>query len=1095
MNKKKAYAVATAHLDTVWRWSLAKSINEFIPDTIEKNFDLIEKYPEYKFNFEGAYRYEIIEKFYPKAFEKIGEYIKDGRWFVSGTAYENGDANIPSPEALIRNILIGDNYFKTKFGVSSKDLFMPDCFGFGWALPSVANHCSLLGLTTQKLSWGGAYGLPQDLGTWKGPDGCSIYTAINARSYRYKFTGDLRADISIIDRIMDNSNRADLPWSNHLYGTGDWGGSPTEESVINVCKSVKANSDNEDFEIISAASDDIFYAMDKLTDEQKSRLPEWNNELLMTSHGAGCYTSRDQSKRLNYLCERNAAIAEPLCCYAHYQGVYDYPKENLLSAWKKVVRHQFHDDITGTSTMDVYNESWNDYYSALSHFRNEIEGASKLIAKSINTSWAKSDYKAGVVLIYNPTQFHRKESVILTVKTERNCEFIEAYDKSGKEVLCQLIKKSGKELTISILADVKPYSFAGYEIRKAKMNKGLTSDLKVTEHTLENRKYKVKLNKNGDIAYIFDKELGRQILKAPIKLALIRETGALNYPSWEITKEDIDREPYCYANTPTFTIVENGPVSIAIKVEREAEYSKVSQTIRLGAGDEFIRVENNIEWNTRRTLLKAVFPFEAENEIATYDLGLGVIKRGSNADNLYEVPAQRWADITDASGEFGVSVFSDSKYGWDKPNNNTLRLTILHTPTGAFTKDARQDLQDIGRCCCSFAIYSHKNGFENATQINSTKFALPLLPIQSRTKSCNEIPLDESMLEINSDDVLVRAVKMCENDSSLIVRVNEANGKRVTNASMTLFKSIESVQLVNGCEEVIKDIGFKGNKLHFNLNPFEIRTFKITLKDVESRRNRLDVEMIPLEFNAKGFTAPNEEMRHTILQGSGLSLPNELVKPIINVSGVDFALPQKIGDRYDVLVCDGQKINLPEHVQRICILLASTIDEQEIEIKTNKIPNKLTAYKINDPIQTSDMYGLNQVGKVIEGKKLGFEFEYTHHPEGVQPQSAVFYMYDLFGMDKTSIVLPENSKIVVLAISVIKEINNTRVATPLYDEIMTQPYKFGEIPPIDKILEMTDAVTIRAGKIQDQVKGGKGKGFKRDNIITNIIRSYTKSEW
>ena len=56
-------------------------------------------------------------------------------------------------------------------------------------------------------------------------------------------------------------------------------------------------------------------------------------------------------------------------------------------------------------------------------------------------------------------------------------------------------------------------------------------------------------------------------------------------------------------------------------------------------------------------------------------------------------------------------------------------------------------------------------------------------------------------------------------------------------------------------------------------------------------------------------------------------------------------------------------------------------------------------------------------------------------------------------------------------------------------------YKFGDIPPMDKILDKADFVTIRAGKIQDQIKGGKGKGLKRDNIITNIIRSYTKSEW
>ena len=48
---------------------------------------------------------------------------------------------------------------------------------------------------------------------------------------------------------------------------------------------------------------------------------------------------------------------------------------------------------------------------------------------------------------------------------------------------------------------------------------------------------------------------------------------------------------------------------------------------------------------------------------------------------------------------------------------------------------------------------------------------------------------------------------------------------------------------------------------------------------------------------------------------------------------------------------------------------------------------------------------------------------------------------------------------------------------------------------IDKLLDKADFVTIRAGKIQDQIKGGRGKGLKRDNLFTNIIRSYTKSEW
>ena len=104
MEKKKVYAVATAHLDTVWRWNLATTIKEYLPNTLEQNFNLIEKYPNYRFNFEGAFRYALAEEYYPKHFEYLKELIKSGKWNVAGSSYENGDVNIPSPEALFRNI-------------------------------------------------------------------------------------------------------------------------------------------------------------------------------------------------------------------------------------------------------------------------------------------------------------------------------------------------------------------------------------------------------------------------------------------------------------------------------------------------------------------------------------------------------------------------------------------------------------------------------------------------------------------------------------------------------------------------------------------------------------------------------------------------------------------------------------------------------------------------------------------------------------------------------------------------------------------------------------------------------------------------------
>ena len=169
--EKRIYTCATAHLDTIWNWDLEHTITNCLYNTLAGNFELFEKYKDYKFNFEGSYRYELFEEYYPEYFEKLKKYIDEGRWNVTGSAFENGDVNVPSPEALFRNILYGNGYFRKAFGKTSKEIYLPDCFGFGYALPSIIRHGNLLGFTTQKLTWGSAYGTPFDIGKWYGVDG------------------------------------------------------------------------------------------------------------------------------------------------------------------------------------------------------------------------------------------------------------------------------------------------------------------------------------------------------------------------------------------------------------------------------------------------------------------------------------------------------------------------------------------------------------------------------------------------------------------------------------------------------------------------------------------------------------------------------------------------------------------------------------------------------------------------------------------------------------------------------------------------------------------------------------------------------------
>ena len=143
-SKPKMYAVANSHLDTAWNWPLETSIQSYIPNTIKQNIELLKKYPEFNMNWEGVYRYELVKQYYPDLYEELKTWIDAGRWFPTGSVYENGDVNVPSPEALMRNILYGNKFLEEEFGMVNTDIYLPDCFGYGYALPSIASHMGLL---------------------------------------------------------------------------------------------------------------------------------------------------------------------------------------------------------------------------------------------------------------------------------------------------------------------------------------------------------------------------------------------------------------------------------------------------------------------------------------------------------------------------------------------------------------------------------------------------------------------------------------------------------------------------------------------------------------------------------------------------------------------------------------------------------------------------------------------------------------------------------------------------------------------------------------------------------------------------------------
>lgn len=1060
--KQRIYTVATAHLDTIWDWTFETTITEYIYRTLRDNFNHFENFPNYKFSFEGAYRYELMEEYYPELFEKLKEYVAEGRWNVAGSSYENGDVNVPSPEALFRNILYGNEYFDKKFGKRSKDIYLPDCFGFGWALPSVAHHANLLGFTTQKLSWGSAYGNPFDIGRWRGVDGNYILASLKGGDYT-KQLDSVRKRKDVKSKLAVNKRKYDFNSTFLLYGAfDDRGGAPEPGSVKAVEKEITENAKSKS-DVLSTSTDQIFRDIKtELTEEQINKLPEWNNELLMSDHAVGGYTSRAVGKRWNRKNELLADTAERSACAADWTGAMKYPKDKFETAWKRVIAHQFHDDIPGTSLFPTYKRSWNDYILSLNQFAEEYRGAVSGVSHALDTS------AVGVpVVVNNPVETERTEAVEAKVTMPEYCKAVRVYH-NGHEVPSQIKSHLGKTFEIIFTATVPSVGYSVFDVRPAETTCDIKTELKISEHTLENEFYSVHVDNNGDIYSIVEKKTARELLSAPIRLGLYNYNGSKDWPAWELNYKELSCNAQEYAGDQGeprpykvhLTVVENGAARIALKVRRHADYqprsprSSFTQIISLSDGSDFIRVENEVDWNSERRLLKVEFPLSAYNPTASYDLGLGVIERGNRTRQLHEVPAQLWADITDKSNQFGVSIFSDSKAGWDKPSDNKLRLTAIHTPMLQYDPDwhenrySDQSLLDVGLNRFGFGIFFHNGGYQNGTQLAAKRFAQPLSAFQ--TVSHNGIlGCDYSFASVSDSSVLIRAIKKAENTDEIIVRFNESAGKQVENVRFTIADGIESVREVYASEEELGAANVENGELVFSINKFEPKTFALTLKTCKTPLKPADNAKIELPFNLCATTY-NEQRFTSSIDGDGRSIPAELFPRNITCGGVEFNMGSKEIDSKNALIANGQEIHIPSGYKTLYFLACSLNGDKNAVFTLDKDEKIIKIQDYQERIGAWDLYSAEETG-CIKRDVLAWNATHSHLSGGdeVAKQLYIFrYQMNLNGEEQT-LKLPIDSSIVLFAATAVNE-EHTVTATQLYDALDKREFFYTRLYKLPK---------------------------------------------
>jgi len=1122
--QRTLYVVGYAHLDTQWRWEYPQVIQEYLPKTMRNNFALFEKYPNYIFNFTGAYRYHLMKDYYPSDFERLKQYVAAGRWFPAGSSVDEGDVNSPNAESIIRQILYGNNWFRKEFGVASQEYMLPDCFGFPASLPSILSHAGIKGFSTQKLSssWqpaphvGGPdspektpVGIPFNVGLWEGPDGRTVIAALNPLSYGSQVTYDIskspepppppdpnltpqqnqartRAREDWPKRIDINGNLTGIFADYHYVGTGDVGGSPNESSV----KLMQAITTKDKAELPAASqtasqtgssirvgdgpikvtwskADQLF--RDILNCCPTDRLPRYKGDLELINHSAGSLTSQAYQKRWMRRNESLADAAEKASIAAEWLGGRPYPQERLNNAWTLVMAGQMHDLLPGTATPRAFEFAWNDQVVAMNQFAGVVTGGSSVVASALDTQT-----EGTAIVVYNPLNVQREDVVETSLAFPGGTpRAVRVFGPNGVETPAQL---SGDK--VKFVARVPSVGYAVYDVRPADAPMA-SVEVKVTESSLENLRYRVRLNGDGDVASIFDNKVGRELLSAPIRLAISTDNPR-QWPAWNMDFEDQQRPPRAFAGGPAkIRIVETGPVRVSLQVEREAEGSRFVQTISLSAGDAGNRVEfsNVIDWKTRSANLKATFPLAVENKLATYNWDIGTIQRPTAAERQFEVASHQWIDLTDQSGSHGVTVLTDCKNGSDKPDDKTLRLTLLRTP-GTRGGYADQGTQDWGRHEINFGIAGHAGDWRaGRTDWHAYRLNQPLIAFVS-PKHQGFLGKNFSLLKLNNDRIRVLAVKKAEASDEVIVRVVEVDGKGVDNVRIAMAAPILSAREVNGQEQPIGAAKIINGELATSFGPYQPRTFALKLAASTQRVPAPKSMPVPLDYDLSvaaraGRPADGsfDAMTNNQNASQGKAFPAEMFPREISFGGIRFTLGPTL--KPNALISRGQTISLPAgKFNRVYLLAAAANADQKGTFRFGDQSAELTIQEwtgfvgqwdtriwkttedtiqqrpgappppAGTPVRTrSNPYGemVSIRPGFIKRSDIAWFSSQRRGADGNAEPYAYSYLFayavDLPPSAKT-ITLPDNERIRILAISVADELPGVTPAAPLYDTLI-----------------------------------------------------------
>lgn len=784
------------HIDIGWLWPVRESIRK-AAKSFATVLNLMDAYPEFRFQQSQPWLYDVIETHYPELLERIKKRVKEGRWEPNGGMWVEADCNIPSGESLVRQFLEGRKKTRELFGYTGDTLWLPDVFGYSAALPQILEKSGIKNFVTSKINWGDTNRFPYDTFHWEGIDGTRIFTHfINTTNAFMGYNAPVLPEASqhVWNRVQYKETQEATLSS---VGWGDGGGGPTRA----MCEYAARMKDLEGCPKTEWVNVSKF--LETLREAPVTR-PAWIGELYLEYH-RGTYTTQSRTKRYNRKLEFLLREVELYASMAMAYGA-AYPASALQGYWRVLLTNQFHDIIPGTSIRAVYEVAESEY-AALERKLLDLRGE----ALAVLGAELLPDGEDRARIVANPCSWVREDLAYCESDTDTA-----AFDGEGRALPCQRTESG-----LAVL--VKAGSLSVLPIALRDKDRDGSSPFSYSGKALETPFYTIGFDKAGRIRQLYDKDARREVVQPGglLNQFYTAEDMPLFWDAWDIDRYYRDHVR-AVDHLESRELVADGPLFLSIRSTwRVGRNSRLTQDMTVYAHTRRIDFQTRLDWQEEQTLLKTGFALDVHTARIRGEIQFGHVERDTHENTSwdraqFEACAHKWIDVSE--GDYGVAVLNDCKYGYDTLDGQ-VSLTLMRSPR------CPDELADIGEHEFTYALLPHPGAFSVEAVVREA-YALnaPLTVVGDTSDTGTAHALD--FCRVNNPQVIVEAVKKAEADNAVIVRLYEAGNTR-GDVVASFGRPVKKAYTCNLMEEGGEGLKVRGDEVKFTIAPFEIKTLKV----------------------------------------------------------------------------------------------------------------------------------------------------------------------------------------------------------------------------------------------------------------------------